>query len=215
METINLVFLILLLADAIVNVIFYKNNKVQYITSPMLIPLILLYYGIGNANPNILLIVGAVLGWVGDVCLMPPQDNEKRFMVGLGSFLLGHVIYIVTFIRSVDNWTAFHPYVFVGFPLYLIFAIWIAQKVKDGASEMLPAIIIYMIVIEVMSFTALIRASTTGSGFPWFTFIGSMFFIASDTFLAWDRFKSKIKGIRAIAMSTYIVAQFLIVQGFL
>lgn len=215
MEPINIIFLIIFLAVSVVNVVFYKNQKIQYATTPFLVPLILIYYSIGNPDLNVLLIIGAILGWVGDICLMFPQNSEKRFMLGLISFLIGHILYIITFLQAITNWTAFQTYVFVGVPIYLLFAVWIGKKLKEKAGEMLPAIIIYMIVIEVMSFTALMRGSTSGSGFPWFTFIGSLFFIGSDTLLAWDRFKSEIKGIRAMAMSTYIIAQFLIIQGFL
>jgi len=40
--------------------------------------------------------VGLVLGWVGDVCLIAGGDG-LLFLLGLGSFLAGHICYIVAF----------------------------------------------------------------------------------------------------------------------
>src|SRR5262245_49686541 len=46
--------------------------------------------GIDGAG-RVLLVIGAVLGLVGDVALM--DDREFSFMVGLGAFALGHAAY--------------------------------------------------------------------------------------------------------------------------
>ena len=41
------------------------------------------------------LLAGLLLSWLGDVLLIP--DSEHFFKAGLGSFLLGHIMYIVAF----------------------------------------------------------------------------------------------------------------------
>ncbi len=44
-----------------------------------------------------------MLCWFGDVFLIP--DNEKSFLVGLGSFLTGHLLYVVSFLHlELNHW---------------------------------------------------------------------------------------------------------------
>ncbi len=43
------------------------------------------------------LLVGLLLCWCGDVFLIPASD--KSFLFGLGSFLLGHLLYAISFLQ--------------------------------------------------------------------------------------------------------------------
>ena len=74
--------------------------KIRHSTKPFLMPLLILYYLIAanrlGISVNLLILIAVLLGFVGDVVLMKPKV-QILFMVGLGSFLLGHLLYIVAF----------------------------------------------------------------------------------------------------------------------
>lgn len=63
-------------------------------------------------------------------------------------------------------------------------------------------------------FSALLRALSMGAWIGWYTFVGAVLFVVSDSMIAWNKFATEIKNERVLVMSTYILAQFLIVQGF-
>jgi len=76
-------------------------------------------------------------------------------------------------------------------------------------------VIVYLNVILIMSFASFTRIwALKGLSF-WLPFVGSIFFIASDSLLAFRNFKVKLLKGWASIMITYIFAQFLIVFGFL
>jgi uncharacterized membrane protein YhhN len=73
----------------------------------------------------------------------------------------------------------------------------------------------YLIIVLVMSFSALTRIAKSNSYLYWLPFIGSLFFIASDTCLAFNVFKynGQMQYGDFLTTITYLPAQFLIVFG--
>lgn len=213
MNQISLTFLIILMFDAILHIVLQKNRTAVLITKPFLIPLLVLYYGFGNPGENWLLIIGALFGWGGDVLLMW-AEKPKMFMFGLLSFMVGHFFYIATFLLSIETWSVNLLLGLIAIPIFIGYSLWFVKKIKDGAGKMYVPVIVYIVVIEIMSFTALLRAIDFGILAGWTTFIGSLFFIISDSIIAWNKFVKEIKEERILVMTTYILAQFLIVQGF-
>ncbi|MFE6040039.1 lysoplasmalogenase [Streptomyces sp. NPDC056452] len=66
------------------------------VTKPLLMPL-LAAYAAARGGPR-LLIAALLLGWGGDVLLMP--DAEAAFLAGMGSFAAGHICYLWLFGRA-------------------------------------------------------------------------------------------------------------------
>ncbi len=69
-----------------------KFMIVRYLTKPFLMPLLLLFYVIGNVNINWLISSAIIGGFVGDIFLMlpDPEKTRKWLRVGLVSFLFGY-----------------------------------------------------------------------------------------------------------------------------
>ena len=80
--------------------------------------------------------------------------------------------------------------------------------------KLVPAIIIYMLVIITMSVCAFLRFSTVSTRSALLAFTGSVLFVVSDLVLAFHNFK-RDRGTReaAFIMITYIPAQLLIMLG--
>jgi len=76
-------------------------------------------------------------------------------------------------------------------------------------------VIVYLNVILIMSFASFSRIWALKGLLFWLPFVGSIFFIASDSLLAFRNFKVKLSRGWASIMITYILAQLLIIFGFL
>lgn len=220
------VFLILFIVIAIVHVIGElleedKAVKVRTFTKPPLLLCILLYYVFGSieaGNPiNLLIAIGLFLGFVGDVSLLKPKV-PALFLIGLGSFLIGHVLYIIAFIQALDGFAGVPAWVYSILIVFAGLFIVINRYLGDSTKDMKIPVILYMVIILTMSFCgfALMFSSITGDiKAPTYAFIGSVFFIISDFLLANQLFKKSFKRDQALIMITYLLAQFLIAQAYL
>ncbi|MDR0252961.1 MAG: lysoplasmalogenase [Brucellaceae bacterium] len=141
----------------------------------------------------------------GDFFLMLPQDY---FMAGLICFLLTHCAYIYAL---VSERSAFKPLVFIGFAL-------IALLIFTGLWHALPAgmyipVAVYAAALALMAAFALNRAlSLTTSDraiqqAAKIAAIGGIFFVISDSILAYARFRFDIPLGSLWVLGTYYAAQ--------
>lgn len=144
----------------------------------------------------------------GDVFLMLPG----LFIPGLASFLLAHLAYIAL-LRQDAPWFAHRASLVatlvLGAAMYAV--LW-----HGGLPEALRLpVAAYVLVIALMAAQALGRARHLGGSAPGCVAVGACFFMASDSLLAINRFVQPFDGAQAGVLSTYYVAQLLIVQGWL
>jgi len=212
------VFLALFAAASLVNVACNVPAKgrpwINWATKPLLMPLLALFYVTSGAPVDKLIVAALFFGFLGDVFLMLPGSSEKLFMAGLGSFLVNQALYVVAFNQPFSG-LAGTPPAFLAVLLPLAgFAALVYRALAPGLGPMKPPVIVYMTVIICMCFSAVIRRSAPGPLAYWLTVAGAVSFLASDSILAYDRFRRKLPAGRAIVMATYIAAQLLIVLGF-
>ena len=155
-----------------------------------------------------------VLSLAGDVFLMM-EYWQNSFLLGLGSFLLAHILYSIGFAKQRlspleipfirrNPWFLF---------LNIVFVYWMFGQLKKGAGDMLIPVTAYMLVISLMLIMAFNRQGKVGvKGFRWVA-IGALLFIVSDSVLAWNMFKSSIDNSEIYVLGTYGLAQLLIVSG--
>jgi len=147
------------------------------------------------------IIIGLVFCMIGDYTL-------QWFLIGLTSFLIGHVFYIFAFSSTseqpVPTWAK------IGLLLYgAAMAIWIASTVfKSGETVLTFAVLAYISIILTMGWTAI----RTGSPFA---IIGALLFITSDSYLAINKFIMPLPFAHEIIMTTYYSAQILIALSIL
>ncbi|MCM3358248.1 lysoplasmalogenase [Psychrobacillus sp. MER TA 171] len=124
------------------------------------------------------------------------------FIIGLITFLIGHIVYIFAFRRikknTIPKWAA------ALLLLYgLIMIIWIAGTLwTEGEFVLVVAVVLYIGVILTMGWHAL----QTGNRFA---IIGAILFIFSDSILAINKFIVAIPYEHALVMLSYYGAQFL------
>ena len=187
------------------------------VSKPFLVPLIIALYilpsilGSGSRGFITTLVIGLALGWLGDVLLM----KQELFILGLLSFLAGHIFYIITFAGEIWLFETSWLLLLVIAP-YILVILFVKKKLLPFLPDkkLAPAIVIYLLVIITMSVCAFLRFSTRSFLPAFVTFSGSVLFIVSDMVLAFHTFKKdRGRGESAFIMITYIPAQFLIMLG--
>jgi uncharacterized membrane protein YhhN len=180
------------------------NLPFDYFSKPIPILLIIIYvfskkkeWGSWKTFSGKILL-GLVFGITGDVLLMSPD----LFLIGLVSFLIGHIFYIFAFIPGVLlNYL-------MGAPL-LVLGVGMGYYLSDKTGVMLIPVMLYLIVILAMSWMALSRDKNLPNYKT--IVVGSLFFILSDSFLALAKFTGLETGFNsAIIMGTYYLAQYFI-----
>ncbi|MGE8004833.1 lysoplasmalogenase [Lysinibacillus sp. NPDC093216] len=165
---------------------------------PMLLIIILAATSknLGIKKYQLLIVIGLVFCMVGDYTL-------QWFLIGLTSFLIGHIFYILAFSstneRQVPTWAKIVLLVYGA-----SMAVWIAGTVFSSGEVVLGiAVIAYISVILTMGWTVIRTGST-------FATIGALLFISSDSYLAINKFVMPLPFSHEFIMLTYYSAQILI-----
>jgi alkenylglycerophosphocholine/alkenylglycerophosphoethanolamine hydrolase len=144
------------------------------------------------------MVAGLVLSLVGDVFLML---DEKLFIGGLVSFLMGHVMYVIGLVQF-DDVTP--PLLVVGIVVVFVAAALIGSKVVRGAGQtdarLAGPVSIYIGVISLMVVMAF------GTAVP-VAIVGAVLFYASDGVLGWNKFVEPVPHGRLAVMTTYHLGQ--------
>src|SRR5688500_5839817 len=78
-----------------------SNQTIQYISKPLLMPLLAIYFITSVSGiPSYLktwVIAALFFSWAGDVLLMFEEKDKLFFMLGLSAFLFAHIFYIMLF----------------------------------------------------------------------------------------------------------------------
>ena len=188
-----------------------RGRRREWVSKPLVLVLLVVTAWLGGAT-------GSTAGWwllaalglslVGDVALL--SDRPARFVVGLASFLLAHVAFVVAFAHLGMPRASLG---LVGLVLVVALAAVVGRRVvpaawRDGGAALGGAVTAYMGVIGVM----VVAAWATGH---LLVAVGASVFMVSDAILAMDRFvQGRRLGALAV-MVTYHVAQVLLVVGVL
>ena len=188
--------------------LFLKPTILQYILKGCLAPLIIAVY-LTNANIILLPIVLAlVFAWAGDILLVK-ISNLLCFRLGLASFLIGHICYIIAMFGFAQP---FHvPALVISAAAGASLGFLLFKIIKPTADMKIP-VIAYETIIIIMAIFAFQLFLSQGSYFGILVFVGSLSFLASDTSLALVTFQKK--PFYVFCMATYIAAQLLITLGF-
>lgn len=164
-----------------------------------------------DSTAGVWLVVALLLGTAGDVLLL--GDSERRFLGGLGAFLVGHLAYVACFATlgiSISWWLAGGAAALAG-ALVTGRAV-LPATLRSGGIGLTAPVAAYMLVIAAMLVTA------WGTGLA-LVAAGAAVFVASDTVLALDRFARPRDWVapwpHVAVMVTYHLGQALVVVGVL
>jgi uncharacterized membrane protein YhhN len=146
--------------------------------------------------------VGLFCSLAGDILLIWP---DRLFAVGLGIFLLAHFAYLAAFTRDAKfpaNWFIWLAFLALATAGFLV----LKPNLPNGLA--LP-VAVYSLVLATMAAQAVGRALRFRSSTARLAAIGAMFFLLSDTLLAWDRFHQPLVFPSVAILVPYYVAQVL------
>ena len=201
-------------AISLMDILFTNRGfkKGRIFTKPLIIPSLLLYYSLNSTTLNLFIILALILSTMGDVFLL--FRRSKMFLIlGLIAFLLAHIFYTVLFLSTVTFSLIPNLFYLIIIP-YIVFGVLVFKNLKLKEKSIKVGVFLYILVIISMSFSSLLRFYSV----PFMTFIlpfsGSILFIISDSMLSMRYFGEKrIRG--EFVTVTYVLAQFLIVSGFM
>ena len=189
------------------------SEELQRFTKPLLMPLLIFYVyrsSLGKTTAKTLLLSGALFfSWLGDVVLI--YTGEGYFRAGIGLFLIAQLLYVYILLKSSYQRPQFDILKAIPFVFYAALLFYLLLPAGDFSVP----IIIYGLVIMVMAIMARYREGNTSDESYKLALLGSVFFLLSDSILAYDSFKSAIPYSGAFIMATYCAAQLMLMQGIL
>jgi uncharacterized membrane protein YhhN len=156
---------------------------------------------------------GLVTAWAGDVMLLFSVSRPIFFIIGLVCFLGTHFAYIVYLLRyekSPVSLLKTAPFLLLGVLFYGIFFL---SFLWGHLGELLIPVIIYTIVITLMMIQALAASGHMIKEAGKLFIVGAAVFILSDSLLAINKFYKPFEIGDILVMSTYGIAQLLIVSA--
>ncbi|MDQ8003424.1 MAG: lysoplasmalogenase [Pedobacter sp.] len=159
-------------------------------------------------------IIGLFFSLLGDIFLMFVHTNQLFFMMGLGAFLIAHLFYIAAFyLDSTNKMEVERRYVLPIFLVFGFFCLAYYYLLRPYLGDMNVPVLVYSFVITMMGIMAALRYGKTNfKSFTWIL-MGAIFFIVSDSILAYNKFVERMEIGDLLVMSTYMAAQFLITMG--
>jgi uncharacterized membrane protein YhhN len=189
-----------------------------FIAKALIIPVLMILFFI---NINILsgrlhkfMITGLLFSWAGDVVLELSKNNDNLFIVGLACFLIAHIMYLTAFFLTPGKNSILNNRFYLLIPV-LIFGIILVSYLYTDLDGMRLPVILYTLVILSMLAGALNRIDKVKKFSFYLVLAGAILFVISDSVIAFNKFVHQFDSSGIVIMSTYIIAQYLIVTGYI
>lgn len=192
------------------------KEDIAWYFKPLLLPGLLLAANESKGFPTKKwLLLALTFSWIGDIVLMFAEKGELYFIFGLVSFLIGHILFIILFIKQNR----------IGSPSKLVFGIGVfavAVYLYAMLTILLPSlgdlkipVTVYAFIISLMLIMAIRGALTWQNPMNILILNGAIAFVTSDSILAINKFFNPLPNATLLIMSTYLIAQYLITFGIL
>lgn len=199
-----------------------QNIPLIYATKPLLMILLGIHFYLNSSADNFygrFILIGLFFSFLGDTFLMFREtgtNSQQLFLLGLGSFLITQLLYFLAFwkyakgkgfVKKQPSIALLFLAFLVGNSLFLLPDLPAAFKIP---------VLVYSTVITLMVLSCTNLYQLIPSNIFIVLVIGVLLFMCSDTLIGLNQFKKEeiqIPFPRLAIMSTYIMAQFLIVKG--
>lgn len=185
-----------------------QRQRLFYWAKPLttLLIIALAWLSLADAPPYrawITLALGCCL--IGDIALM--WHHTRAFMLGLSSFLIGHLLLIAAFASDLPLSPLFWPLPALWVAgVYLLVAGSYARWLLPRTGSLKPAVLVYLLVLIAMGLTALLRAGLTESAASRWVAVGALLFAVSDGVLAYRKFVATPWWGQPLTLLTYFLA---------
>jgi uncharacterized membrane protein YhhN len=143
--------------------------------------------------------------WVGDVALL--FTSSRAFIVGLSSFLIGHVLFIAAFLTDLPAAPLALPgAVWLGGAAFLLAVALYAGALLPRTGRLRPAVLVYLLALTAMVLAAVLRAGLGESPLAAWALAGALLFAVSDSVLAYRKFVTAPWWGQPATLATYYLA---------
>jgi len=192
------------------------GSSLEAITKP-LVTLSLMYWLIKNrllvANKNIFFtsLLALICSLIGDELLVFDSYHPMLFIAGLISFLVAHIAYSKTLSNHRNHQLNFFNSFMISLSLVgLVIALLLNYHLEN---QLKIPVFLYIIVILTMANYAYLRKNVIDP-FHWrLGVLGAISFVISDLLLAINAFITPLYAANFLVMSTYGIAQFLLIKS--
>ena len=193
------------------------REDISWFLKPFLIPfLFLAVYSCGDFPSKKFLLTALIFSWIGDVVLLFADKGEIYFIIGLISFLMSHIAYIILFSKQLRINSNRNKAVFwAGTTAIIVYLMVMLAVLLPRLGPLKIPVIVYAIVLSTMLLFAFKGYLKWNSPANIYILLGAVIFVSSDSILAFNKFYETLKFSSLLIMSTYITAQYLIVVGIL
>ena len=205
--------IILIIAAGLLSALLYfekQNNWKKKVPVKTLLSCLFILTAVVQTHPlpgyYEVMLFGFVFCLGGDVFLALPQ--KKMFLMGLISFLTGHVFYVIAFLKigGVNSYAAVGAFLTIGT------SIGVYTWLKPHLGTMKIPVIFYIIVISCMlcgAWAVFGKETLAGQG-RWLVLIGALSFYVSDLFVARNQFLKDAFLNRLLGLPLYYAGQFML-----
>jgi uncharacterized membrane protein YhhN len=208
-----IIFFIILVADLAAVQGDYKIA--EYFFKPLIIIWLMAWFVLQLRSAQSVLkkwiIFALFFSWLGDVLLMFHQEDSIFFLLGLSSFLIAHIFYILFF-----HFVRIKEMVKSRWYLLLIVVIYYAVIISilsPYLGDMKLPVRIYAVVISFMFMLAMHMLFIKNKATGLWMMAGAFLFVVSDSLLAINKFFQPFEMAGFFVMSTYGLAQLFITEG--
>ncbi|MFN8335515.1 MAG: lysoplasmalogenase [Cyclobacteriaceae bacterium] len=213
-------YLFMLVSAAVLAADVWDADVVYLICKPAIMITLGLYYLVtqkeNNQPVSRSLVLAILFSCVGDTLLMLQGREASFFVYGLAAFLVAHIFYILTYRqhRSDDNANELQGLqkIRYAFPIILS-GTGLVVILFNRLGGMKVPVVVYAAVLTTMVITALFRFGRTNATSFGLVFGGAILFMISDSLIAINKFLEPLSMAGIWVMTTYILAQYLIVTG--
>ncbi len=130
------------------------------------------------------------------------------FLFGIAAFLTTQLFYIIIIVKQMKKPSAFHKYLYAF--LFANYIVYLLSLFKPNLGDLFYPVLIYGVTISVFGLVATLNYVTKRTKPALILMFGALFFIASDTFIALNKFHELQSFYPVTIMITYVLAQYLI-----
>lgn len=198
-------------------ILFLDKDEIAWFLKPFLLPFLMLavhfHKNFGTKN---MLLAALTMSWIGDIILLFADKGELYFIAGLIAFLISHICYIILFSKQLNVYLKKSKFLYwVGITAITLYLTVMMLVLLPSLGDLKIPVFMYALTISIMLLFAFKGFLNWNKPSNSHILIGAIVFVASDSILAFDKFYAPVQHSALLIMTTYLVAQFLIVVGIL
>lgn len=189
----------------------------DHVLKPMLVPLLItaIWLRSPESAGRLKILAALFFAFLGDVFLLMEAKSHIFFIAGLACFLVTHCCYIAYFASIKKRGASLmrkHFFIPIAIAAYTASLLYLLLPHLD---QLKIPVSLYAIVISIMLYFSLALPYSINKTARRLFIAGALFFVASDSILAINRFYTALPGADIIIRLTYCCAQYFLVKGFI